>query len=202
MSDYLDPYREAIAEFGDSFEVTLYGSTASQEGRFAAIANEVDFDGLSVLDVGCSRGDLGVWLDERGSKYKWYLGIDALQEPMDFALARQIPNSEFALANINEDPPILHNRTFDVVVISGSLNTLHLSDAMKMLEASWAATGDILAFNFLPTTAAEEANDDPPTVRMNTYAVLDWAFGKTWSVVYRQDYFDLGHDGLVVMRRT
>jgi len=79
-------HRHRIAQFSaDSVRSLGWVSEASQTGRFESIAQAADFDGSSVLDLGCGTGDLKAFLDARYSGMS-YLGID--QVPEFVALAR------------------------------------------------------------------------------------------------------------------
>jgi len=57
-------------------------------------------------------------------------------------------------------------------------------------------------FNFLSDRCGPDAPEQlAPAVRLPADAVLDWAWSRTWNVVFRQDYFDHGHDATVRMVR-
>ena len=65
----------------------------SQRLRFAAIAGAADFNGCSVLDVGCGTGDLKAFPDQRFSALR-YLGVDQMPEFIDSARARYAEQSD------------------------------------------------------------------------------------------------------------
>jgi SAM-dependent methyltransferase len=77
-------------------------SEASQASRFEAIAQSVDFNDSSVLDLGCGTGDLKAFLDTRFSGVS-YLGIDQVPEFVAQARARYAgdPHASFELGDFS-----------------------------------------------------------------------------------------------------
>ena len=199
---YLDPYREAARAHGDAFGVTLWASRGSQLRRFAHFTRVLDFTSRRVLDLGCSRGDLAGYLIEHHHQYDAYLGVDALGSILDAARDRGLPRATFLHADPLRDPGVLRDADADVIVLSGTLNTMDWPIARRLLADAWAATQDVLLFNFLPDTASAEAPPQSyPARRLPTLDVLQWAFSQTWHVQYSQDYFQDGHDGTVLMHK-
>jgi len=81
-------HRHRIAEFGRDDVMALgWRSANSQQKRFEVIASLADFAGSTVLDVGCGRGDLKAFLDQRFADVA-YLGIDQMPEFIADANAR------------------------------------------------------------------------------------------------------------------
>jgi len=81
-------HRHRIAEFGrEDVKALGWRGTESQQKRFEVIASLADFTASTVLDVGCGRGDLKAFLDERFEDVA-YLGIDQMPEFIADANAR------------------------------------------------------------------------------------------------------------------
>ncbi len=200
---YLDPYRESIGRHGAEFEATLWASPKSQVKRFEVFAQMAFMTGKRVLDVGCSRGDLAAYLSDRGIRVKEYIGIDALEEVITFAQQRDLPRSRFVVGDCVQNPAMLAEFRPDIVCISGTLNTMDDAQVMRVLDGSWAAAKQALLFNFLSDTCHENAPlQDQFARRLDTMGLLAWAMGHTWSVKFRQDYFNWGHDATIGMRRV
>ena len=204
---YLEPYRRAQATHGASFDVTLWARPETQQRRFGVFAELVDFSEKRILDAGCSRGDFAAWLGERDINYAHFRGVDGVEAVIDFARGRALPRADFVAADFVREPGTLgadlaEAERPDVVVISGTLNTMDWPTARGVLEAAWAGCGNTLIFNFLSNRCGPEAPVQlKPAVRLPTDAVLDWAMSQTWNVVFRQDYFAHGHDATVRMAR-
>ena len=214
--DYLHPYEQAVKRHGPSFSATLWASRESQQARFRVIADLIDLRGATIADIGCATGDLASYLAERSIPYHHYIGLDALPELLDEARARNLPHTDFILSDFVSEADSIFPRLAgatappDVIVFSGSLNTLEQPHAISVLERAWPAATRALIFNFLssrdgrPNLPADPAGpsggDDDPARRFDPLALLDWALAQTPSVLFRQDYLK-GHDATIAMLR-
>lgn len=200
---YLEPYLKWSSKFGSDFGVTLWASEASQIRRFRVLTECVYLPGKRILDAGCSRGDLAVWLREQGISYGRYIGVDGLDDVIAFARTRDIPDSEFHAGDLLDDPDLMKRGDPQVIFVSGTLNTMTLEQATRLLDHAWRAGPDTLVFNFLSDLCAPQApKQDDFARRLSATKLLTWATERTWSVVLRQDYFKHGHDATIVMQRT
>lgn len=201
--DPLAPYRRAVADGAEGFDATLWASPATQRLRFEVIAGMADLCGRRIVDAGCGPGDLASYLAESGCEHREYTGVDGLETVIEQAQAREIPRSRFIAGDFVADPGLLASLEGDVVVISGTLNTMADDQALAVLEAAWSAAGRALAFNFLSDRAVDPAPRQlAPARRLPTMRLLDWALSKTPHVRFRQDYFAGGHDATIAMRRS
>ncbi|BAM03192.1 class I SAM-dependent methyltransferase [Phycisphaera mikurensis] len=200
--NYLTPYVDAEKRLGPGFEATLWARRETQEIRFRVFAEQLDLSGKTILDAGCGPGDFAAWLQTHGIGYGRYVGIDGVEPVVEHANARGLPDAEFRAGDLVTDAALLATGSPEVTIISGTLNTMDLATATRVLENAWAGTSSVLAFNFLPDTAGPGATPQlHPAVRLPTMHLLAWALAQTWDVLYRQDYFAHGHDGTVVMRK-
>lgn len=199
---YLTPYKDWIDCHGPCFGATLWASPESQRLRFEVLTQMLYLPGKRILDAGCSRGDLAAYLLSRDLDYGQYIGVDGMSEAIDYAQKRHLPRSRFVCGDFLADPTLLGIDQPQVIFLSGTLNTMTDDQALTVLDHCWQATECYLVFNFLPDTCDPDAPpQDEIARRLPTQKLLDWAFGKTWSVVYRQDYFDKGHDATIMMQK-
>lgn len=199
---YLGPYVDAQREYGSDFKVTLWANERTQRLRFKVFSEMLFFTGKRVLDAGCSRGDFAAYLDGRGMAYERFIGIDGLDDVVDYANGRGLRDAEFHAGDFVADPSLLRIGEPQVVAISGTLNTMEDDTAERVLGHAWDAAGEALIFNFLADTVSAQApRQKPPARRLPTMRLLAWAFQRTPNVVLRQDYFPFGHDATILMRR-
>ncbi|HEV8377862.1 MAG TPA: methyltransferase domain-containing protein [Tepidisphaeraceae bacterium] len=146
--DYLEPYRQAASRHGDRFASLLWASPKTQAARFDAICRLADLRGRRVLDAGCGRGDLMDFLVERGVQPREYIGIEAVDELAAAAMRKKLPGAQIIHGDFVREPQRLKAGA-DVIVFSGSLNTLEPQQFYQSLRQGWEAAGEVLVFNFL-----------------------------------------------------
>ena len=112
-------YRERIEEKGQTPEGLFWDSQQSMETRFEVATELYDFEGASVLDVGCGFGDFYGFLHERGIEPESYLGIDISDTVLEVATERH-PDTTFEHRNLLREP-FEDDRQFDVSVAFGTL---------------------------------------------------------------------------------
>jgi len=199
---YLNPYRESVSVNGTAFEATLWASPKSQRLRFEVMQDMCPMQDRRILDVGCSRGDFADWLTEHGVAYRRFIGLDAVPEVITFAQQRGLERAEFHVGDPLSDPELMGRKSPDVSCFSGTLNTMSNRQVNRLLDAAWAATGEVLIFNFLSSRCGRHApRQESPVVRLDPLRWLDWALRRTHHVALRQDYFEHGHDATILMAR-
>ena len=200
---YLEPYRERAARQGVDWGVSLWANRQSQMRRFEVSVVMCDLTGKRVLDAGCSRGDFAAFLHEQAVAFDHYIGVDGLEDVIEFARGRDLPRCEFHAGDFVADPAVLSTGEPQVITLSGSLNTMTDREVKRALENCWAATRETLMFNFLSDRSARGAPPQTgPARRLGTMKLLDWAMTETTQVAFRQDYFPHGHDATIVMQKT
>jgi len=145
---YLEPYRRAAERHGAGFGSLLWASPQTQGARFEAIRRLVDFHGRSVLDVGCGRGDLLDYLIARNVRVGSYVGIEGVAALVGVARAKGLAGCEIVEADFLAEPERMSVGA-QVVVISGSLNTLDSAGFYATLRRAYEAAREMLVFNFL-----------------------------------------------------
>ena len=199
---YLKPYRDAQAEHGSDFDVTMWARPETQRRRFDVFCQMLYLEGKTVLDAGCSRGDFAAYLLERDVTYGRFIGIDGLDEVIAFARGRELPDSRFEVGDFVRQPELLATGSPQVVTISGSLNTMDAATAIRVLEGAWAGCGEALAFNFLSDRCGPGAPpQEYPAQRLPLMELLDWSLTQTPNVQLRQDYFAHGHDATLLLKK-
>jgi len=150
---YLLPYLDAAKRFGAGFGALLWASPKTQRFRFEALRGAYDPSGKSVLDVGCGRADYLLHLLDHRIEPADYTGIEAVECLAESAVANiekvkdRLP-ARIVAADFVREP----RRMFvgaDIVMFSGSLNTLDTTTFYATLKRAYDATAEALVFNFL-----------------------------------------------------
>lgn len=147
---YLLPYIRAAGQYGAGFLSLLWATPQTQAARFDAIERLAPLNGKSVLDVGCGRGDLLDFLLDRGVRPADYVGIEAVEELAAAAEAKckRMKDIRILRADFLREPLRLFVAA-DVVVFSGSLNTVEDADFYTTLRRAFEACAEMVVFNFL-----------------------------------------------------
>jgi len=186
---YLIPYLQAAERFGDGFGSLLWASPKTQRARFDAICGAFSPAGKSVLDVGCGRADYLPHLIERRIHPADYTGIEAVETLVVAAKERLAKLSQTVPARIvSADFVREPARMFvgaDIVVFSGSLNTLDDTEFYETIRRAYDAATEAVVFNFLcsPFLAGREW-----LYWRSTQDVLSFARLLPGSVQMRDDY--------------
>ena len=149
---YLLPYLRAAERHGAGFSSLLWASPQTQAARFDAIRRLGELHGKSVLDVGCGRADLLDYLIRHGVRPADYTGIEAVE-----ALAAAAEDGCVRWAGVRARviradfvrEPLRLFAGADVVVFSGSLNTLDDGPFYSTIRRAFEAAAERLVFNFL-----------------------------------------------------
>jgi SAM-dependent methyltransferase len=145
---YLVPYLSAAERHAGGFRSLLWASASTQAARFDAFTRLLDFTDTSVLDVGCGRADLPDYLLQHGIRLESYIGLEAVPLLAETAEQRAIADSRIIRADFVAEPSHMFVGA-DIVVFSGSLNTLADEAFYVTLRHAFAAAGRHLIFNFL-----------------------------------------------------
>ena len=183
---YLLPYLRAADKNGAEFPSLLWASPDTQAARFDAIERLGHLHGKSVLDVGCGRADLLDFLLDRGVTPADYVGIEAVEDLAAAAEAkrRRFTDVRIVRADFVREPLRLFIAA-DVVVFSGSLNTLEDADFYTTLRRAFEACAEALVFNFLANAYLAGA----PYLRWRRAAdVVDFASKTSHEVHTLDDY--------------
>ncbi len=149
---YLQPYLSAARRYGAGFGSLLWASPRTQALRFDALIRAVDgpaIRGRRLLDVGCGRADLLDHLRRRDVVPCEYIGIEAVEELAAAAERKGYLTATIVRGDFVRQPLLIRAAAADVVLISGSLNTMDAASFYRAIAAAFDAAGDTLAFNFL-----------------------------------------------------
>ncbi len=192
---YLRPYLDAVGRHGARFESLLWANPSAQAARFAALARWCELEDRIVLDAGCGRADFLQYLLERQIKPAKYFGIEAVEELAAAAERKNPSRTVITRGDFIGEPTILDQKA-DVIVFSGSLNTLSSDEFYQTLRLGWEFTQSELAFNFLCSPRLASAKH--LTWHRKT-AVLELAYSLTGDVAVDDSYRN--GDCTVVMRK-
>lgn len=133
-----------------------YQTEDGQRIRFEQLCKWGDFDGLSVMDMGCGYGDFRAYLETRFDRVT-YLGVDLLDDFITGAERKygHLPRTHFIQADFSQVTlPVV-----DVIVMSGSLNYRNSTSdyPWSLLTSLWKNARLGMAFNLLNANSFDES---------------------------------------------
>lgn len=146
--DYLVPYVRATRRHGDGLGSLLWASRRTQEMRFEALCRLRNFEGCSILDVGCGRADLLDYLLKNRIIPADYVGLEAVGILAQAARNKGLPGCTIIEADFVTEPRRMYVGA-DVVLFSGSLNTLQPAAFYRTLTHAYEAAAEEVVFNYL-----------------------------------------------------
>lgn len=179
-------YSERYEEYGYSPK-SLGWDKGKQNVRFEILTSQYDFQGKSLLDIGCGFGDLSIFLDRKYTNYK-YFGIDLLKDFVREARERNTQDyKRFEVADILDFTP---HQNYDFAIASGTFN-LALQDADNyeyldyVFKKTFAICKDGFAFDFLSDKVDYQLKD---SFHYAPEKVLSLAYKYSRNLVLRNDY--------------
>jgi hypothetical protein len=148
---YLEPYVHAARRWGAGFQALLWASAKTQRARFEAIRRICPLAGKSLLDAGCGRADFMGYLIEQNGLPADYIGLEGVEVLADAAEQRKYPNARIIRGDFVRDPAKLFVGA-DVIVFSGSLNTMGDDLFYGTLRRAYDATAGAVVFNYLASS--------------------------------------------------
>ena len=128
-------YEKRISPDRENFDIVNWASAGSQIKRFHTLAQAVNLEGASLLDVGSGLGDLYGFLTAEAIEAD-YTGVD-ISEPMVAEARKRHPNGKFFCADLFnlDQPQTFEHEAFDVVFCSGTFN-LNIGNNEKFIAAA------------------------------------------------------------------
>ncbi|MEW6613916.1 MAG: class I SAM-dependent methyltransferase [Thermodesulfobacteriota bacterium] len=172
-------YDEVFEKEGDSYKSLLWGGQNRQFVTYRTICQEIDFNGTSILDVGCGFGDFYEFLYERTGWLKRYVGIDIKKEFVDIARKRYCTGPElmFACCDIDSMPKV----KVDYALAIGTLATKDIFD--DLIPKMWKIADLGIVF-----TCLSDIDYKGSLVSYHPDRILATCFVLSPHVVMRHDY--------------
>ena len=138
-------YENAIKRYGCTARGLNWNSKNSQHTRFDVIHAllEGHLPSSKIVDAGCGFGDLYLFLQQKGSLPRKYIGYDMLQEALFVAHKRT--KQHFVHKDILNDELELA----DFYIASGSMNILNRFETFLFIRRCFEASKKGFVFNLL-----------------------------------------------------
>jgi len=151
----LKGYQRRFKKFGRDPRALQWRNKQAAEKRYREVVAEIDFEGKTVLDVGCGFGDIIPHIESKAKNFE-YTGVDLVPEFVEEA-RKLHPRQNFQVRDYFNDPM---EQRFDVILSVGTLNG-NVKDNMgyrkESIKTMFERAGEVLAFDM------EGAHPQPKT---------------------------------------
>jgi len=179
-------YQEKYAKYGFNSRSLSWKRIGAMHQRFRQFWAEIDFNGKSILDVGCGFASLARFLDKRYRDFT-YTGIDIVPEFVEKSRKRY-PQHKFFLDDYFQNPL---QENFDVIIASGVLNS-NVPDnydyRQKAIKVMFEHADYVLALNMLGDYPSPENKKGGNVWYADSIEILKYCLTLTKRVILRQNY--------------
>src|SRR3989304_8464331 len=191
-------YKARFKKYGVDPKSLFWQRRGAAHQRFRQIWAEIDFNGKSVLDIGCGFGEMGKFLIKR---YKGvnYTGFDIVPEFIEEA-KRELPKLRFEVRDFFNDPI---KEKFDVVIASGVLNSNvenNMEYRKKAIKEMFKHAKKVAAFNMLGGHPQPESNPKSNVWYADSLEIFEYCLSLTRRAMLRQNYHP--RDFTIFMNKT
>ena len=179
-------YQKRFAKYGVDPKSLSWKSKGAAHQRYRQIWSEIDFNGKSVLDVGCGFGEIATFLDKRYKGFS-YTGVDVIPEFISEA-KKLHPEHKFFVQDFFKEP--LDDK-FDVVMASGVLNSNvkdNINYRKRAIKQMFDRTKNVLVFNMMGGHPAPKNKSGNNIWYADSLEVLNYCMSLTRRVILRQHY--------------
>lgn len=179
-------YQVKFEKFGYDPRSLNWKRLGASHQRFRQMWAEIDFNGKSVLDVGCGFGEMARFLRKRYEGVS-YTGVDLVPEFIQKAKVLY-PEYKFETRDYFQNPG---KEKFDVVLASGVLNSnveSNLEYRKKAIKTMFEHTNNVLAFNMLGGHPQPETKKGSNVWYADSLEILKFCLTLTRRVILREHY--------------
>lgn len=179
-------YQDKYKKYGVDPRSLCWHEKGAAHQRFRQFWAEIDFNGKSVLDVGCGFGEMAKFLRKRYFGVS-YTGVDIVPEFIKVAVKRY-PEYKFLVRDYLIDPM---EEKYDVILASGVLNS-NVSDNLEYRKNAIRVMFDhakiVLAFNMLGGHPAPKKDKESNVWYADSLEILEYCMSLTRRVILRANY--------------
>lgn len=179
-------YQKTFRKYGVGPRALRWHSKKAATQRYEQIVADIDFEGKSILDVGCGFGDIIPYISAKAKKFE-YLGIDITPEFIREAKKLYFGH-KFMVGNYFAKPL---KENFDVVICSGALNANvrdNLDFRKKAIKTMFKHAKEVFVFNMVGRYPQPKTSSKSNVWFANPLEILEYCLGLTKKVILRHHY--------------
>lgn len=177
-------YQKAFSKFGANARSLRWKSEKAAKLRYEQFMKDLDFEGKSILDVGCGFGDIIPFIQAKTETFT-YTGYDLVPEFISIA-KEKYQKYNFIVGDYFSHPS---KHFFDIIMSCGTLNS-NMSNALEFrkraIQTMFDHANEAVIFNMAGNTPAPESTKR--ILYADILGILEFCFTLTSKVILRNNY--------------
>lgn len=197
----LERYANRFRELGETPRALGWGCKEDQLERFEAMYQNVDFNGKTVMDIGCGFANWYEYMLSKGVTCN-YIGVDIVPDFLDVC-QKKYPEATFIRANIMLGTEGLPEA--DIILTNGTLNFKqsqidNFEYTKDFVEIAFNHAKEMLIFDFLSTKLTPSYPREDQVYYHDPKQVIDLAFGYTDNIKLVHNYKPIPQkEGMIIL---
>jgi len=180
-----EAYQRSFQKHGTVARALKWQTQKAANIRYQNLTAEIDFNGKSVIDLGCGFGDAIPFIEKKSKNFT-YLGVDLVPEFIQEA-RRRYPKHSFLVGPWQE-----LIRKSDIILLSGALNSKvgkgEYSYRRKAISLMYQHANEALAFNMAGGFPQPKNKSKNKVYYVDSLKILKFCYSLTGKVILRHHY--------------
>ncbi|MEP7103539.1 MAG: class I SAM-dependent methyltransferase [Candidatus Dojkabacteria bacterium] len=187
----LQSYNESFKKYNGGIKSLQWKGYNSAAARYKALIQTINFEGKSLLDLGCGFGDIIPFIKSKAENFE-YNGYDINSNFIEEARKRYPDgNYHFEVKDIINE--VEEFSDFDIIIVSGVFNSnLYDNDEYlkNTIKTLFTKTKEVLAFNITGSINLKsiEKKENSRVVYRDGYDMINFCRELSSRIIFRQDY--------------
>ncbi len=181
-----ESYRRLFKKFGFGPKSLKWRNEKASVKRFNALISDIDFEGKTILDVGCGFGNIISFIDNKTKNFT-YTGTDIIPEFINEA-KKLHSKHKFGILDFTKDKI---DKNYDIILASGCLNSNrsnNLEFRKKIIKKLFMKADYVLAFNMAGDFPQPDNKKENNVWYANSMEILQFCFSLTNKVIFKIGY--------------
>ena len=181
-----ESYQKTFKKYGVHHKSLHWTSKKAAEIRYRELVADLDFEGRSILDVGCGFGDIIPFIKQKAKLFQ-YTGVDIVPEFIKVN-REKYPHHKFVKRDYFADPI---KKIFDIIISSGTLNT-NIKEPYrfrkKAIKTMFEHAGERFGFNMAGGRPQPENKKGYKVYYADSEEILKYCLTLTRKIIFRHHY--------------
>lgn len=179
-------YQNAFKKYKVHPKSLFWATKKAAEQRYKQLVADLDFEGKTVLDVGCGFGNIIPFISKKAKNFS-YTGVDAVPEFIK-AAQKKYPKHRFLQRDYFNHPL---REKFDVVISSGALNSNFKNPyhfRKKAIKTMFDHAREKMAFNMAGFYPQPKNKKKYRVFFANSLIILKYCLSLSSRLIFRHHY--------------